>query len=175
MTREVRIGLVALVGLGALVFTLLLVGSQGELRPELRQKPVTEVLDGAAPADRFERQELRIVGWYAELSGDCVGESAAGDPEVAWLERECPLRVLLPSQPSASVSQARLEAEGLRLAAPTGRPFPARAFAGGVNTRLEPLVFIGHFDDPAAAACRPSVIERCRNTFVVSDYDGLVR
>jgi hypothetical protein len=174
MTRQVRLGLVLLAGLGAFVFGLLVVGSFGGIRPELIQVPVAEVLGGGPPAERYAG-ELRIVGWYVELAGDCIGSTGAPDPSVAWLERACPLRVLMPEQPSDDVSQAQLEADGLRLAATTGRPFPSRAQPGGANLQLEPLVFVGHFDDPAAAACSPQDRERCRNTFVVSDYDGLVR
>ena len=175
MSREVRIGLLVLAGLGALVFALLTIGSLGEPREELRQVPVADVLAGAAPTDRFGGEELRIVGWYAELATDCVESTGGEGTGVDWLERACPLRVLLPEQPDADVTEAELQAQGLRLAAPTGQPFPSRAFPSGPNVRLEQLVFIGHFNDRAAAQCAPVVRERCRNAFVVSDYDGLVR
>ena len=175
MTREVRIGLLVLAGLGALVFGLLTIGSLGEPREELRQVAVADVLAGPPPADRFGGAELRIVGWYAELATSCVESMGGEGSGVDWLERACPLRVLLPEQPPEGVTQAELQAQGLRLAAPTGRPFPSRAFPSGPNVRLEQLVFIGHFDDPAAAQCAPVVRELCRNAFVVSDYDGLVR
>jgi hypothetical protein len=36
-------------------------------------------------------------------------------------------------------------------------------------------VFVGHFDDAAADRCVPDRVARCRSTFVVSDYDELVR
>jgi len=175
VTRELRVGLLVIVALGCFVFFMLVVGSLGGLRPELRQTPVTDVLAEGDPADRHGDTELRIVGWYAELAGDCVGDDGGADVDVAWLQRDCPLRVLLPEQPPADVSQAALEAGGLRLAATSGRPFPSRAEPGGPNTRLQQLVFVGHFADPAAARCVPERLDRCRNTFVVSDYDGLVR
>ena len=54
-------------------------------------------------------------------------------------------------------------------------PFPSRSEPTGPNLRLEQLVFVGHFDDEAAANCAADQSELCRNTFVVSDYDGLVR
>jgi hypothetical protein len=73
------------------------------------------------------------------------------------------------------VTQAELDAAGLRLSAPTGAAFPSRARPEGPNLQLQQLVFVGHFDDPAALDCAPAVRERCRNTFVVSDYDGLLR
>jgi hypothetical protein len=171
----VRLGLAGVAALGAFVFFMLVVGSLGGTRPEVDPLQVEEVLGGPSPAERFGDAELRIVGWYAELTADCEGDTGGTDPSVAWLQRDCPLRVLMPSQPSEAVTQAELERAGLRLAAPVGAPFPSRAEPGGPNLRLQQLVFIGHFDDPAALGCVPERVERCRNTFVVSDYDGYVR
>jgi hypothetical protein len=94
---------------------------------------------------------------------------------VAWLQRDCPLRVLLPSQPSVDVSQDELLRDGIRLTAPLGNVFPSRARPGGPNLRGQPLVFEGHFADAMASSCIPEREERCRNTFVVTDYDELVR
>jgi hypothetical protein len=176
VTREVRIGLGIVAALGAFVFFLLVVGSLGGTRPEVDPLEVGEVLASpGAPAERYGDRELRIVGWYAELDGDCRGDTGGADESVAWLQRDCPLRVLLAEQPAADVTQAELERNGLRLAAPIGRPFPSRAEPGGANLRGQPLVFIGHFADPAAASCVPDRIARCESTFVVSDYDGFVR
>ena len=175
MNRETRIGLTLVAGLGAFVFFMLVVGSLGEVRPELTEYPVGEILAQREPAVRHGSAEIRIVGWYAELAGDCVGDDGGIDPSVAWLQRDCPLRVLLSAQPSEDVTQAELERDGLRLAAPDGRPFPSRAQSGGANLRLQQLIFSGHFDDAAASGCVPDRLERCRNTFVVSTYDGLLR
>ncbi|MGH2358753.1 MAG: hypothetical protein ACRDGJ_12235 [Candidatus Limnocylindria bacterium] len=176
MTREVRLGLAAVAALGVFVFFMLVVGSLGGTRPEVDPLGVDEVLASSlGPAARYGDAELRIVGWYAELAADCEGDAGGPDASIAWLQRECPLRVLLPEQPSEDVTQAELERSGLRLGAPAGAPFPSRADPGGPNIRLQQLVFIGHFDDPAAADCVPERLERCRNTFVVSDYDGYVR
>lgn len=175
MTREVRIGLAIVAGLGAFVFLMLVVGSLGGTRPEADPLRVEEVLAGSPPSGRFGDAELRIVGWYADLAGDCEGDDGGTDESVAWLQRDCPLRVLLPEQAGANVTQAELERSGLRLAAPTGAPFPSRAEPSGPNTRLQQLVFVGHFADPAAERCVPERVERCRSTFVVSDYDGYVR
>ena len=175
MNRETRIGIGVVVALGAFVFFMLTVGSLGGVKPELTQLPVGVVLADGYPAVRHGDAEIRISGWYAELAGDCEGDDGGADATVAWLQRECPLRVLLAEQPPEDVTQAELERLGLRLAAPTGRPFPSRAEPGGPNLRLEQLVFVGHFDDPASASCVPDRVDRCRNTFVVSDYDGLVR
>ncbi|MDP9467608.1 MAG: hypothetical protein M3P32_02550, partial [Chloroflexota bacterium] len=147
----------------------------GDPRPELTEYPVGVILAEPEPAERHGDGELRIVGWYAELAGDCVGDEGGLDATVAWLQRECPLRVLLPDQPSESVTQAELERDGLRLAASDGRPFPSRAQPGGPNLRGQQLVFVGHFNDPAAERCVPDRLQRCRNTLVVSDYDGLLR
>jgi hypothetical protein len=174
MSRDQRLALLALAALGAFVFGLLVLGSIGQVRPELERIPVAEVLATGTPAERYGNGEIRIVGWYAELSGDCRGDSGGADASVAWLQRDCPLRVLLAEQPSEQVSQAELQ-RGLRLAAPLGRPFPARAEPGGPNLRLQQLVFVGHFNDAASARCVPERAGRCRNTFVVSDYVGLVR
>jgi hypothetical protein len=175
VNRETRIGVGLLVGLGAFVFFMLTVGSLGGIRPELTEYPVGEILAQQDPAARHGSAEIRIVGWYAELAGDCVGDDGGVDASVAWLQRDCPLRVLLRAQPSEDVTQAELERDGLRLAAPNGRPFPSRARAGGANLRLQQLIFTGHFDDPAAAGCVPDRLARCRNTLVVSTYDGLLR
>ena len=173
--RERWIGIGAVVALGLFVLFMLVVGSLGGVRPELERHEVADVLEGTNPADRFGTREIRIVGWYAELDGDCIGDTGGTDASVAWLQAQCPLRVLMAEQPSDDVTQAELEAGGLRLAAPNGRPFPSRAAPGGPNTRGELLVFIGHFADPAASACVAERLDRCRSTFVVRDYDGLVR
>jgi hypothetical protein len=175
VTREVRLGIAALVALGTFVFFMLVVGSLGGTRPDVNPLTVEEVLAGGPPADRWGSEELSIVGWYAELDADCSGDRGGSDAAVAWLQRECPLRVLLPEQPASDVSQAELERDGLRVAAPEGAAFPSRAEPGGANLRVEQLVFMGHFADPVAASCVPDRVERCRNTFVVSDYNGILR
>ena len=175
MNRETGIGVGLIVALGAFVAFMLTVGSLGDPNVEFQLVPVSVVLNDAQPAARHGDAELRISGWYAELDGDCRGDDGGSDESVAWLQRDCPLRVLLAEQPPEEVTQAELERMGLRLAAPTGRPFPSRAEPGGPNLRLQQLVFIGHFDDEAADRCVPERADRCRNTFVVSDYDGLVR
>lgn len=175
MNRETRIGVALVAGLGLLVFLMLTLGSLGGLRPDLIEYPVGEILADQNPAVLHGSAELRIVGWYAELAGDCKGDAGGVDASVAWLQRDCPLRVLLPSQPSEDVTQAELERDGLRLAAPTGGPFPSRARPGGANLQLEQLIFTGHFDDAAAQRCVPDRLLRCRATFVVSTYDGQIR
>jgi hypothetical protein len=167
-----RIGLALLVGLGAFTAILIFVGSLGEPRPEVDPLTVEEALEGP---DRWGSEELHVSGWYAELDGDCVGDTGGADPDVAWLQRDCPLRVLVPTQPSDDVTQEELLRDGLRLAAPLGNAFPSRAEPGGPNLRGQQLVFVGHFGDPAAASCVPERIERCRATLVVNDYDELVR
>ena len=175
MNRETRIGLALLVALGLFVFFMLTVGSLGGVRPDLTEYPVGEILAEQNPAVAHGGADLRIVGWYAELAGDCVGDDGGVDASVAWLQRDCPLRVLLRAQPSDDVTQAELERDGLRLAAPDGRPFPSRAEPGGPNLRLQQLVFSGHFADPAAERCVPDRKLRCQTTFVVGSYDGLLR
>lgn len=172
MTRELRIGLALLVGLGAFTAFMIVVGSLGEPRAEV--DPLT-VEEARAGADRWGSDELHVAGWYAELDGDCVGDTGGTDESVAWLQRDCPLRVLMPQQPSADVTQEELLRDGLRLAAPLGNAFPSRAEPEGPNLRGQQLVFVGHFDDPAAEGCVPERADRCRNTLVVSDYDELVR
>jgi hypothetical protein len=176
LTRELRIGVATVVALGLIVFGLLVIGNLGDVRPELERTPVADVLAGERPpVERYGRAELRLVGWYAELDADCSGDDGGADASVAWLQRDCPLRVLLPEQPSQRASQGELEASGIRLGAPRDNVFPSRAEPAGPNLQLEQLVFVGRFDDPAANACLPERIARCRNTFVVTDYDGLVR
>jgi hypothetical protein len=175
VTGRARVGIGILALLGAFVFFLLTVGSLGEPRPELTRIGVADVLAGASPVERFGRDEVRISGWYAELDADCRDAAADAAGPGAWLERTCPLRVLMPYQPAETVTQQELESAGLRLASETGAAFPSRAQPEGPNLRLQQLVFVGHFDDAAAAGCAPARMERCRNTFVVSDYDGLIR
>jgi hypothetical protein len=175
MNRSTRIGIGLVVLLGAFVFFMLTVGSLGEPQPNVEQMSVARVLSAeGSPVDRYGNRELRIFGWYAELAADCSG-TRDGAGEAAWLERTCPIRVLMPYQPAENVTQAELEANGLRLAAPNGRPFPSRAEPSGPNLRLQQLVYVGHFDDAAAAGCADSLRDSCLNTFVVSDYIGFLR
>lgn len=175
MNRDTRIGIGIVAALGALVFGLLLIGSIGEPRDELQRLTVAQVLAQDSPADFYGEHELRIVGWYASLDADCAEPPAPPASAVPWLEHHCPLRVLMPAQPDEDVTQAELEEHGLRLSAPNGQPFPSRSEPTGPNLQLEQLIFVGHFGDAAAADCAAAVHEFCRNTFVVSDYDGLVR
>jgi hypothetical protein len=175
VSRELRLGVLAVVGLGAFVLLMLLIGSIGAPRADVVPLTVTEVLAGGDPASRYGSRELTVVGWYAELDADCEGDEGGADAAVAWLQRDCPLRVLLPAQPDDDVTQAELLRDGLRLTAPLGNQFPSRATPGGPNLRGQQLVYVGHFDDPAAAGCVPERIERCRNTFVATDYDEQVR
>jgi hypothetical protein len=161
-------------GIGALIFALMVFGGFGGVRPELQQVQVADVLTSAQrPVDRFGSNEIRIVGWYAQISTGCSGSTAGGT--VTWLAAECPLRVLLTEQPSGTPSQAELTRIGLRLAAPNGKPFPPPIAPGSGTAGLEPLVFDGHFDDAAAASCSVEARERCRSTFVVTGYTGLIR
>jgi hypothetical protein len=173
--REWRIGIAIVAALGAFVFAMLLIGSIGEPRDELQQLTVPEVLRDGSPADRYGDKELRISGFYAELAADCTEDETLPAVSVPWLEHTCPLRTLSANQPPETVGQAELEQGTVRLSAPNGAPFPARAEPTGPNLRLEQLVFVGHFDDPVAAQCAPELRRRCRDTFVVSDYTGLVR
>jgi hypothetical protein len=175
MTRELRLAVIGVAGLGAFVAIMIVVGSLGGARQEVDPLSVAEALAGGTPADRWGDDELHVTGWYAELDADCLGDDGGADAAVSWLQRECPLRVLLPDQPAADVTQAELLRDGLLLAAPQGRAFPSRAQPTGPNLRGGQLVFVGHFDDAAAERCVPDRIDRCRNTLVVSDYDELVR
>ena len=172
MTRELRIGLALLVALGVFTAVLIVVGSLGDPRAEVDPLTVEEALDGP---DRWGSDELHVAGWYAELDGDCVGDTGGANPDVAWLQRDCPLRVLMPTQPADDVTQDELLRDGLRLAAPLGNAFPSRAEPGGPNLRGQQLVFVGHFADPTAEDCVPERVEQCRRTLVVNDYDELVR
>ena len=175
MTREARLWTGAVIGLGAFTALILVFGNLGGPRPEVDPYTVAEARAGRSPADRFGDEELHVVGWYAELDADCIGDDGGADPSVAWLQRECPLRVLLPAQPESDVSQDELLAEGILLAAPFGSAFPSRAEPGGPNLRGGQLVFVGHFDDEAAEACVPDRVQRCRDTLVVTDYDEQIR
>jgi hypothetical protein len=173
MTRDVRLGVLAVAGLGAFVAFMLFAGALGAPRSEVAPLTVREALAGGA--DEWGSREIHVSGWYAELDADCTGDTGGADASVAWLQRDCPLRVLLPVQPAADVTQEELLRDGLRLAAPQGNAFPSRAEPGGPNLRGQQLVFVGHFADPASALCVPERTDRCRSTLVVSDYDELVR
>lgn len=175
MNRETRIGAALVAGLGLFVFLMLVVGSLGEPRPELTEYPVGEILADPDVAARFGSAEVRIVGWYAALDADCTGDAGGVDAAVAWLQRDCPLRVLVREQPSGDATQLELERDGLRLAAPNGQPFPPRAIPGGPNLQGQQLIFTGHFADSASQGCVPDRLARCRKTFVVSTHDGLLR
>lgn len=174
MSREMRIGVLGVVALGLFVAFMLVIGSIGPPRQEVIPLGVEEARASGAPAARWGREELHISGWYAELDADCAGDDGGADAAVKWLQRECPLRVLLPRQPDPDVTQAELLRDGIILAAPLGRAFPSRAEPTGPNLRGGQLVFEGHFDDGAAGLCLADRAERCRNTFVVSDYDELI-
>ena len=177
MSREARLWTGALLALATFTAFMLVVGNLGDPRAEVHPLTVEELLAEVEPAERWGSDELVVVGWYAELDADCAGDDGGADPAVAWLQRDCPLRVLLPEQPREDVTQAELEARGIRLAAPPERrqPFPSRAEPTGPNLRGQQLVFEGHFDDERAGGCLPERVERCRNTLVVSDYDEQVR
>jgi hypothetical protein len=175
VSRELRLGILGLVALGGLIATLIVVSSLGPMRPDVDPLTVDEAMAGGDPVGRWGDEELHVVGWYASLDGDCKGDDGGIDESVAWLQRECPLRVLMPSQPPVEVTQDALLAGGIRLAAPLGNVFPSRAQPTGPNLRLGELVFVGHFNDPVAEQCVPDRIARCRATFVVTDYDELVR
>jgi hypothetical protein len=175
-TRERWLWTAVVVAIGLVVVGLIAFGGLGGLRPDLQQEQVADVLTSpGGPAARFDSREIRVVGWYAELAAGCSGDRGGADASVAWLQAECPVRVLLAEQPGDTPSQAELEADGLRLAAPNGKPFPPPTAEGAGTAGLEPLVFAGHFDDATAAACIPERRERCRNTFVVTGYQGLVK
>jgi hypothetical protein len=175
-TRERWVWTALVVGIGLLIFGLLVFGGAGGLNPELQNESVTDVLTSRlAPAERFSHNEIRIVGWYVALYDGCVGDSGGTNASVNWLQRSCPLRVLLPTQPIGQVTQQQMLSEGLRLAAPDGKPFPPPTPVGAGTAALEQLVFVGHFDDPASGACNPDRVQLCRNTFVVTGYTGLLR
>lgn len=170
MTREVRIGVLVVAALGAFVLFMVVIGSLGGARPEVDPLTVEEALAGEGGSG-----EVYVTGWYAELDADCTGDDGGADASVAWLQRDCPLRVLMPEQPAEDVTQEELSRNGLRLAAPLGNRFPSRADPRGPNLRGQQLVFVGRFDDATAESCVPERVDRCRETFVVSDYDELVR
>lgn len=180
-TRERWLWTALVVGVGLLIFGLMVFGGAGGLRPELKQVSVADVLaPGQLPAERYGAGEIRVVGWYAAAITGCRGTTvapvaSAAPGDAAWLEAECPVRVLLPAAPSGQLTQDQLLREGLRLAAPNGLPFPPPTPTGSGTAGLEQLVFVGHFDDPAAGSCTPSLTVVCRNTFVVSEYSGQIK
>jgi hypothetical protein len=173
--RERLVWTAVVVGIGLLTFGLMVVSSFLPIRPDLQLVTVDDVLSSrVAPAERFANHEIRLVGWFVTLTDACQGDDGGADASVAWLQRDCPLRVLLPEQPTPGVTQQALEARGIRLTAPTGKPFPPPTKIGTGTAGLEELVFVGHFDDAATAKCVPEREDRCRNTFVATDYDPLI-
>jgi hypothetical protein len=148
---------IPLVLIGMLLL-FLTVGSLGERRAELRRIGVSEVLAAADPMAAYGPSELQVVGWYANLADDCQPDPDQR-PDASWLDRTCPLHLLLAEQPASGATQAALQSIGLRLAAPSGEPFPPRARPHGWHLLLEQLVVTGHFEG---------------TTLVVTDTDGLV-
>ena len=149
MNRSTRIGVAVVAGLGVFVFGLLLVGSIGEPRDELQRLSVSDVLDGPPPADRYGAQELHVYGWYAELDADCQAGEQPPAMVVPWLERSCPLRVLMPYQPTLDVTQAdsrggraaprraRTASHSRRAARPRGRTSASSSSStSGISTTL---------------------------------------
>ncbi len=99
--------------------------------PDLQQVSVEDVLTSTQlPAERFGSNEIRIAGWFAQITAGCSGDRGGADATASWLQATCPVRVLLPSRPAESTNQAVLLRDGLRLAAPDGKPFPPQAPAG---------------------------------------------
>ena len=175
-TRERWIWTAIVVGTGLLIFGLMIFGGFGGVRPDLQQVSVEDVLTSTQlPAERFGSTEIRIAGWFAQITAGCSGDTGGADTAASWLQASCPVRVLLPTRPADAISQAGLLRDGLRIAAPDGKPFPPQAPAGSGTAGLEQLVFVGHFDDPAAASCVPARLVQCRNTFVVTEYTGQIR
>ena len=138
MNRQARIGIGLVALLGAFTFAMLVIGSIGEPREELQRLAVSQVLAEESPADLYGDRELRIVGWYASLDGDCVEPPGPPASTVAWLEHRCPLRVLMPAQPGEDVSQAELEEP---------RPAPV-----GADRRAVPVPLRARRSEPAAGA-----------------------
>jgi len=136
VNRETRFGVALVAALGAFVFFMLVVGSLGGVRPDLTEYPVGEILALADPAARHGEAELRIVGWYADLKGDCVGDDGGVDASVAWLQRDCPLRVLLPEQPGEDVTRGRAGARHANRphSGDPGALEPARATGGTAHS-----------------------------------------
>jgi len=176
-TRERWLWTGVVVGMGLLIFLLIVFGLIYGPKTTVPELQVSEVLDSPnGPAARFGTQDLMIVGWYTQVSGTaCKGDTGGSDPDTGWLQAQCPVRVLVPQQPTTKPSQAALLRDGLLLAAPNGSAFPPPTAVGSGTAGLEELVFHGHFNDSAAAACIPDRQERCQNTFVVSDYSGLIK
>jgi hypothetical protein len=175
-TRERWIWTAVVVGIGALIFGVLLVSWIGGAPQGPQQVGVADVLSsGTAPSARFDSHQIQIAGWYAAATTGCSGDDGGADSSVSWLQRTCPVRVLLAQEPAGPVTAAQLLRDGLRLAAPNGEPFPPPAPTGSGTAGQEQLVFTGHFDDAAAAKCVPDREDQCRNTFVVSGYTGLIR
>ena len=175
-TRERWIWTGVVVGIGVLIFGALLVSWLGGAPQGPQQVGVADVLGSrTAPSARFDSHEILISGWYAAVTTGCTGDTGGADPAVSWLQRSCPVRVLLAQEPSGPVTAAQLRRDGLRLAALTGQPFPPQAATGSGTAGLEQLVFSGHFDDTASSKCIPGREDQCRNTFVVSGYTGLIR
>jgi len=133
--------------------------------------PVVVVFGGASDNETGIAAEAKAA--LAELDVDDwrTLAAASADPEADLSGlREALRQVIQKARPTAVVIGT--VDDGLRLAAPNGQPFPPRAIPGGANLQGQQLIFTGHFTDPAADRCVPDRLERCRETFVVSTYDG---
>src|SRR3546814_20648676 len=93
---------------------------------------LSEVLAAADPGATYGSTELQLVGWYANLADDCAADPAQ-PTDASWLERTCPLHLLLAEQPATGATQSALAAIGLRPAAPTATSEERRAGKGWVS------------------------------------------
>lgn len=175
-TRERWLWTGLVVGVGLLIFGMMVFGGGGGTRPDLQQVNVADILSsGKLPSQEYGSSDIEVVGWYAAFIDGCQGTTESGGGKAGWLEAECPLRVLLPTEPAANASQADLLRAGLRLAAPDNKPFPPPAPPGSGTAGLEQLAFQGHFNDATAASCSAALLVECQNTFVVSTYTGQIK
>ena len=78
--RERLLWTAVVVGVGLLVFALMVVSSFLPTRPDLQRVSVQDVLtSGTAPAERFGDHELRVVGWFVTLDQGCQGDTGGAD------------------------------------------------------------------------------------------------
>ena len=154
---------------------MLVVGSLGGPRPEVDPLTVEEVLALARRTDGGATSSTSPAGTPSSTP-TAPATTAAPIPSVAWLQRDCPLRVLLPAQPAPDVTPGgaaarRAAARGARRAAPSRRA-PSRR---GPNLRGPAARLRRPLRRSGGGVVRARAVDRCRSTLVVSDYDELVR
>ena len=172
-TRERWIWTAIVVGTGLLIFGLMVFGGFGGVRPDLQQVSVEDVLTSTQlPAERFGSNEIRITGWFAQITAGCSGDTGGADAAVSWLQATARCASCSRRDQAASPARASSCAMACAWRPPTASHFRRRRR----QDRGRPAS--SSSSSPATSTirpqgrCVPARVTQCRNTFVVSEYSG---